>query len=357
MENFSIKYFLAANSCEGFISGFANSYDPKNGWKAYIIKGGPGTGKSSFMKFIAVKAAETGLKCELCPCSSDPDSLDAVIIPEKKVVIMDGTAPHTVDPVYPAVCEEILNFGQFWKNESFKENSQAIIAVTDKNKALHRATARYLKAAGQFMLDNLKIASACTESDKTERFAKALCKKYIPKGSGNGYEWVRYLCGITPKGVVSYANTILNTCDKTVIIDDEFGSCANIIMNCVRDYALKNGYSIITIKNAFLPSVLTDHIIIPELSLAFVREYEFQHFNIDQRRIHARRFINAVQLKRSRERIKFNKKALRQLLLSAAAILAEAKSLHDDLEKYYINAMDFEALTTFAESFTKKLLM
>lgn len=355
MENLNIKYFLAANSCEGFVSSFADCYSAADGWQAYIIKGGPGTGKSSFMKYLAVKANEKNIKCELCPCSSDPDSLDAVIFPEKKIVIMDGTAPHTVDPKYPAICDSILNFGDFWKIEKISENSSEIISLTDKNKTLHRSASRYLRATGQLMLENFKTAVRCTETEKTEKYAKKLCLKYIPKKNGNGKEWVRYLCGTTPKGVVSFANTITKTCRKTVIISDEMGSVSNIIMNKIREFALSQGYEIISIKNAFLPSQILDHIIIPELSLAFVREYEFQHFSSSERRIHAERFINIERLSKRRERMKFNKKAIRELLLCAATILRDAKSVHDELEKYYIGAMDFPALTAFATEFAENI--
>ena len=120
MENFNLKYFLAANSCEGFCSYFDKSYLPDGEWRAFIIKGGPGTGKSSFMKYFALKASEKGYKTLLCPCSSDPNSLDGVIIPDKKLVMLDGTPPHTLEPAFPGACEKILNFGDFWDDNAFK---------------------------------------------------------------------------------------------------------------------------------------------------------------------------------------------------------------------------------------------
>ena len=47
------KHFLAsANSCNGFINFFNNINPNKNGF-TYILKGGPGTGKSTIMKNIA----------------------------------------------------------------------------------------------------------------------------------------------------------------------------------------------------------------------------------------------------------------------------------------------------------------
>lgn len=356
MKNTSLKYFLGANSCEGFYSVFDKSYSAKDGFKVYIIKGGPGTGKSSFMKYFAAKAEEKGIKAVLCPCSSDPQSLDAVILPEKKIVIMDGTAPHTVDPVYPGACEKILNFGEFWNDGAFTADRDKIIEATLKNKALHKTAARYISAAGELIADSYKTALACTDTEKTAAYADSLCRRLIPKKQGEGKEWVRFIEGITPVGVVSYSGTVTGSAEKTVIISDDAGSASNIIINAVRKYALKNGYEIITVKNPFLPSLITDHIIIPELSLAFATENEYMHFKTEARRIHARRFVSSKSIHKSRERMKFNKKAVKQLLLSAAATLSEAKSVHDVLESYYISAMDFKALTAFADDFAEKNL-
>lgn len=358
MEKPDLKYFLAANSCQGFISYFDKSYNADDLWQVYIIKGGPGTGKSSFMKYVAKKANEEGLSAELCPCSSDPHSLDAVIIPQRKTVIMDGTSPHTVDPCYPAVCEEILNFGQFWNSESFKGKEQKIIALTDKNKSLHKTASRYLKATGEFLLDNLKIADACTDKLKVQAYAKKLCRKYIPcKKTNTSKEWVRFLCGTTPNGIVSYTDTINKLCNKSIIISDEYGSVADKVMKSVRDHALLNGYEIITVKNALLPNTLTDGIIIPELSLCFIRESEFFALNTSDRRVHARRFVSAEQLSKSRKRIKFNKKAIKKMLDAATTTLQEAKEIHDILENEYISGMDFDKLNAFKNEFVAKLFI
>ena len=356
MQKIYLKYFLAANSCQGFVSQFNNCYSPEMGFKAYIIKGGPGTGKSSFMKKVAGEALEKGIRVEAMPCSSDPHSLDAVILPDRKTVIMDGTAPHTVEPAYPGVCEQILNFGQFWNSEKFIGKEEEVIALTEKNKALHNRASHYLQAAGQFLSDSLKIADACTDKDRVKVFAKKLCKKYIPtKKSCGAKEWMRFLSGITPEGVVSYPDTVLAVCKKTVIISDEYGSVADKVMKYIKEYALLGGYETVAIQNSFLPDSLTDGVILPELSIGFIRECNYFALKSDERRIHARRFVHAQQIGKSRQRIKFNKKTADRLLQAAAEILAEAKAAHDELEKQYIDAMDFDSLKKFAEKFVKEL--
>ncbi len=356
MDNIVSKYFLAANSCEGFVSTFSKCYDANNGWRAYIIKGGPGTGKSSFMKYFVARAMDNNIKAELCPCSSDPDSLDAVIFPQKKLVLLDGTAPHTVDPAYPGVCEQIINLGDYWSAQKLSGVSDTIIKLTDKNKLLHKAAARYLQAAGNLITDNLKISDACTDKEKALTYAKNLCRKYIPITDRKGKEWERFLCGITPRGVISYSRTALAQ-DKCIIIKDDYGSASEIIIKTLRDYALMAGYEIFSIKNSFLPSKLYDAVIIPELSLSIIREYDFQHLTTDIRRIHSRRFIKTKSLSKSHERLKFNKKVINELLLSAIELLREAKSVHDDLEKQYIKAMDFNSVALLAEKLANSIFI
>lgn len=347
---------MAANSGEGFISYFGESYDPLDGWRAYIIKGGPGTGKSSFMKYLAVKATDRGEKTELFPCSSDPDSLDAVIFPEKRLAVMDGTSPHTVEPKYPAVCEQLLNFGDFWNCDILRRSSNEITALTIRNRNLHKAASRYIRTAGIIISDSLKAAEDCTDTAKAEGFALSLCKKYIPRTQERvGREYKRFFGGITPKGIVSYADTATDALEYLVIINDNTGSAANIILKRIRDYALESGCEIITVRNFLLPSLLCDGVIIPSLSVGFVREYDFQHFSSTERRIHARRFISAERMGKSRERLRFNKKAARELLLCAADTLSKAKAVHDGLEAYYSSAMNFEALTQFAQKTADKL--
>ena len=346
MQKNTEKYFLAANSCRGFISEFASNCD--NEYHTYIIKGGPGTGKSSFMKRVIEHAKEDAI---LCPCSSDPDSLDAVIFKKSKIMLLDGTAPHTVDPRYPAVCEEILNFGEFWDSEKLK-NKEEIIEITDRNKALHKTASRYIVAAGELLQDNYKTAAACCNLKKCKSFAEKLCQKYFTVNKNNPKETIRFLSGITPRGYVSFPETITKN-NTVIIIEDEFFAVSSFILKYIRDKSIQNGYEIITLKNPFFPELI-DHVIIPELSLCFATENRFVSLNCDTRRVHSRRFYSNHLLHQSKNRIRFNRRAADELLQGAYFTLSEAKKVHDELEKHYINAMNFEKLNNFTDMFCKK---
>ena len=91
-----IQYFLGANSPTGFYSLYDQLLPLERTRAVYILKGGPGCGKSTLMRKIGARAEKAGLQTEYILCSGDPDSLDAVILPT--VAVVDGTAPHGVVP-------------------------------------------------------------------------------------------------------------------------------------------------------------------------------------------------------------------------------------------------------------------
>lgn len=353
MKKSVIKYFLAANSGEGFISKFGSCYNPIDGWKAYIIKGGPGTGKSSFMKYIVKKADEKNIKYIMSPCSSDPHSLDAVIFPELKAVIMDGTSPHTVEPILPGLSDSILNFGEFW-DDSLLENKE-IIKLTQKNKALHRTASQYIQTAGKLTQENYNTALSFTDIKKATFFAEKMYKRYIPPKKGDSFEWEYYLSGITPDGIVNLYDTPLIVCKTLIIVKDSYGVVSNTIMQTLKKKLKLGGYEFISLANPILPSEITDHIIIPELSLGFIREDSFASIPTDKRRIRMERFSDQAGISSVKDKLKYNSLMCESLLNKASETLKHAKFVHDELEKHYINAMDFEKLQKFADKFAKKL--
>ena len=87
-------YFPAANTPIGFYPCFSNILPQERAKQIIYIKGGSGTGKSTFMRGVGKTMLERGNHVELYHCSSDPDSLDGVHIVEKGVAIFDATAPH-----------------------------------------------------------------------------------------------------------------------------------------------------------------------------------------------------------------------------------------------------------------------
>ena len=94
------QYFLGGNTVRGFVSFYSGFCRGPEDF-LWVIKGGPGCGKSSFMKTIGRAAEEKGLDVEYVLCSGDPESVDGVYFPALHTGYADGTAPHVLEAVTP----------------------------------------------------------------------------------------------------------------------------------------------------------------------------------------------------------------------------------------------------------------
>ncbi len=96
MERGHIKrVFPGCNTSLGFYS-FYDYIAPPDATRIFVIKGGPGVGKSTFIRGIGEALVARGMDVEFHHCSSDNSSLDGLYIPAIKVAIIDGTAPHSI---------------------------------------------------------------------------------------------------------------------------------------------------------------------------------------------------------------------------------------------------------------------
>ncbi len=165
------EYFAASNSAEGFKNYYSEVFARAD--FVYIIKGGPGTGKSSFMKRYARRAEAEGRTVEYYYCSSDPSSLDGVLIfgDDRAVGILDGTAPHVSEPKFPGAREEIVNLGQCWNGEILRRQKNEIIALSERKGGEYKCAYTFLRSVGNLravsdgliepLLDREKMRSAC----------------------------------------------------------------------------------------------------------------------------------------------------------------------------------------------------
>lgn len=69
---------------EGFISCFDHLMDDALLRRKLILKGGPGVGKSTFMRRVHAALCANGEPSTLYFCSGDPDSLDGVAVPHAR---------------------------------------------------------------------------------------------------------------------------------------------------------------------------------------------------------------------------------------------------------------------------------
>lgn len=144
------KMFPGSNSAYGFYS-FYDQIIEDSAARIFVIKGGPGVGKSTFMQNIARELIKRGRDAEYHCCSADSKSLDGIVFPELQIACIDGTRPHVVDPKNPGAVDEIINLGEFWDEAEVIARRESILRSNREIARLYRRAYRYLAAAKLFL--------------------------------------------------------------------------------------------------------------------------------------------------------------------------------------------------------------
>ncbi len=352
--------FTAANTANGFFSYFNEFISDKSLNHVYLIKGGPGTGKSTFMKKIATAFAEKGATVERIFCSSDKDSLDGIKVYEKGIAVIDATPPHAFDMKYAGARESIIDLSKFWNEQLLTENKNDIILLTDRISEKYQGVYKLLKIAGNINEWRTKIIDSNLDNDKiTMHIKKVIKQNAIAPLKSRPTVTNRFVSAIGQNGAYNNNHTIDRLCDEYILFDDKI-EIGHIMLTKIHLCFNRLGYDSILFHSPILPETRLEHIVIPQLRLGFVTIGHIFSPEFEREKaikiINTKCYINNNFYKQNKNKILFSKKAEKEMILQASQEISEIKSLHDRLENYYICAMDYEKLNEFSDKFIKKLL-
>ncbi len=334
------NYFAGANSSQGFYSFYEYlSFDCQ---RVFIIKGGPGTGKSTFMKKVATDLMKKDYTIEKYWCSSDSKSLDGLVIKDLKIAIVDGTAPHLVDPDYPGVIDEIINFGRYWDREILLKNKTEIIDLTQSNREYFNKTYHQLKLASSFFKETDHIYRKNYNRNKIMDEFITYIKNILPKKGSDQKPRHLFPAALTPTGIIDYTEEILAGCKKVILIKGE-GSISSDLLKKAGVLAENHGYQI-TYFHSFLIPQLIDLIVIHGPEIAILRDKN----NISLSSIKLLKIFNLARQieldKKTKNKVSLLQEKKQKRLNNGINYLEKAKKIHDQLEEKYIKAMNFDQL-------------
>lgn len=181
MSEKNYDFFAAANGYTGFRSYFDKVFNSEEYERIFVIKGGPGTGKSSFMKKIAGRYSERGLHVERILCSSDPSSLDGVIVEfsGKKIAMLDGTAPHERDAIIVGAIDEIINLGASLDSRFLKAQKEEIISINKEKKRAYATAYNYMNISGTAVSEKKRLISSHFDYKNAKNVIKHLAELSI----------------------------------------------------------------------------------------------------------------------------------------------------------------------------------
>ncbi len=335
-------FFMGACSCEGFVSHYDSLFQEIKDLS--IIKGGSGCGKSTFMKAIGKAAVDRGLEVSYILCSSDPDSLDGVLLPELSVGFVDGTAPHVLEPILCGGSANYLNFGEFYDREAMRPNEEAIISVQKKNKAQYAPVYSCLRAVNSLM-DCIRCETQKpVYQEEMEAIGECLCLSALKPKFGTGTRYRRFLSALTPKGIRVCSSTPAALCPKVYVLKDDY-LLASKVLSMVEEKALSYGYNCISCYTPFLPHSLPSHLFVPELGVSFVSDSKLFPYTGDS---YCSIDLNSSLPPKVRRELAFVGNTTEDLLRRVIEYLQTAKRLHDQIEalcKPFVNFEEVSLLT------------
>jgi len=361
MANGRVKeVFPGGNTSRGFYS-YYDYIIGVDACRIMVVKGGPGTGKSSLMRKIAAQMVESGFDVELHHCSSDNNSLDGVVFPQIRVAMIDGTSPHIVDPKNPGAVDEIIHLGDYWDEAGMRQFKTEIIRCNrEVGKAFQRAY-RFLQAAHVIQAD-LEVlvgeALKCGEANlKAAVLTKHICGD-LPVALQPGFLRKLFASAITPDGFRNYLPTLLNQVERVYLIKGAAGSGKATLIGKVAAAAVEHGCYCEGYYCAFDP-VKLEHLVVPELGVALSTAVEPHVAAVDSEKavvIDLDDCLDTAIIAKNTAAIEQDRQLQTALFEKAFINLNQAKAVHDALEQFYISNMDFAAIAEVGERTLKRIL-
>lgn len=347
-----INYYAGGNTARGFYSFFESNISRLE--QLFILKGGPGTGKSTLMKKLGEQWNEQGYDVEYIHCASDNGSIDGVIFPQLKVGIVDGTAPHVIEPKFPGIVEEYVNLGAAWDADVLKEKKDQIIECTLENREAYHSAYATFKEALDIHDEWEKLYIENMDYEKADQVTDEIVERFFFNSLGKKTATVidRYLGAATPKGAVDFIQNLTEDLTTRIFIKGRPGSGKSTMLKKLAAKAEETGHNVEIYHCGFDPNSL-DMIIVRELGMAIFdstspHEY-FPERDGDEIIDMYERAIKPGTDELYADEIKEISTRYSAKMKDAIAFLAQAKKIHDDLEAYYVDAMDFSRVDQLAE--------
>ena len=348
-----IAFFLGANTPRGFMSLYPHLAGEPD-LRISAVKSGPGCGKSTFLRSVA--AWDEPVRRELFYCSSDPDSLDGVLLHSRGMAVLDGTAPHVYDPPFPGAQGDYIATPDFLDPAGLAEKRGELETLKARSGACYAQAYRLLEAAALVQKRMRAALEPHLPRRQLLRRAQGIAARELPRSIAAGKPGIlrqRFLDGMTPKGPLFLQNTVQALAPKVYLLEDRFG-LGSFMLELWRDRALELGLEVYACPDVHEPQRLL-HLILPELSLAFITEDGSRMQDREAyRTIRVEAYLPAEILRQQRGKLRLLSKLRESLLEDVTAELAAAHAAHDAMEALYRPHLDLSALAQMQQQFFEK---
>lgn len=345
-------YFAASNSRRGFVSYYAECFDAPRVDHVYAVKGGPGTGKSRFLQEVAQAGEARGWKAERILCSSDPDSLDGVILSRgtRCIALLDATAPHLYEPRLPGVREELIDLGAFWDARRLAAAREEVEALNAQKRAAYRRAYRYLAAEGELGENRDALVSPYLRRGAMRASAERLLRE-IPDGEGYSCR-TALMRSVGMRGEVLLDRFFAGE-GRVTLLSDCYGA-ASVFLSELAQLCVKKKLAVSVSHDPVYPESI-DALLLEESRRAFAVLPREMESPAGAQVLSMRRFVEVGRMKEIRGEVRLCERLARAMREGALESLRAVRAAHFALEEIYVAAMDFAAKEKFTKAFCEKL--
>ncbi|MCQ4636010.1 ATPase [Anaerovorax odorimutans] len=355
--------YPGGNTPEGFFSYYQYILGQQEANRIICLKGGPGVGKSTFIRKIGEHFIEKGEDVDFMWCSSDAASLDGIVLKQKKIAIIDATSPHVVDPVNPGAVDSIVHLGEFWNGEALKKCKSHVMESNHKIKHWFGYGYNYLEAAGA-LADALATAyEDAIEDGELYKIAAGivgdeLSHKEIALNPGQMKKY--FASAITPEGVQHHLESLIEGYDKLYMITGPVGLSNARLLNIVAESAIYRGMDVEAFYCPMKPREKLEHLLIPQMKTAFLSLNQYHDLEPWEREeeihlIDMNDIISWSRLEELKPMLADCSRRMSELIKEATKCIVRAKKEHDRLESYYIPNMDFKKIDALRDEIIGKI--
>lgn len=347
--------FPGGNTHKGFYSFYKYILTQEDANRIICMKGGPGTGKSSLMKKVATHFKDKGYTIEYHHCSSDNNSLDGIVIKELGVALIDGTSPHIVDPITPGAVDEILNMGDALDMDMLSKHKKEILSINKDISKCYKRAYRYLASAKCIHDDWSNLNYESLDSNKISVLIETLKNDIFRTDiSGYGGERRLFATAITPNGIITFADNLSKDYKNKYVLTGGPGMGKTDILKFLGTCSQKKGYYVEYMYDPFIPERI-EHIFIPEISTCVITNNEINKANYTGINYSLSNYTKPNSLSSKASEIEYDSQIFYELVNKAISLISNSHALHDDLEAFYIKAMNFDVVNTIYDNVIKKI--
>ncbi|WDV44606.1 ATP-binding protein [Clostridiaceae bacterium M8S5] len=251
---------------------------------------------------------------------------------------------------------EIIHLGDYWDVEGMEKNKKEIIKCNKEVGRLFRRAYKYL-ASARYVYESIEDKNKeALEFGLTNVVCDTLIKEIFCGQEASVIEGKqRHLFGsaYTPTGWVEYTESILQNAERVYYLKGDIGSGKTTMMRKIYKRATELGYYVEVYHTPLKPNKI-ETIYIPKLKVGLTSSkcYSQKNFKL----VDLESFLVEDIVSKYKNEIEEDRKIFEFLIATAISNISAAKKMHDDMEYFYIENMDFSSVNELEKTLIMRIL-